>query len=49
MSIGGFDLESTHSRSGREHVTAFHLISRFPFPFPFPLSLSPFPFPHDQV
>lgn len=41
MSIGGFDLESTHSRSGREHVTAFHLISPFPFPFP----LSPFPFP----
>lgn len=40
MSIGGFDLESTHSRSGREHVTAFHLISPFPFPFPFPL----FPF-----
>lgn len=43
MSIGGFDLESTHSRSGREHVTAFHLISRFPFSFP----LSPFP--HDRV
>lgn len=31
MSIGGFDLESTHSRSGREHVTAFHLISLSPF------------------
>lgn len=27
MSIGGFDLESTHSRSGREYVTAFHLVS----------------------
>lgn len=32
MSIGGSDLESTHSRSGREHVTAFHLISLSPFP-----------------
>lgn len=43
MSIGGFDLESTHSWSGREHVTAFHLISRFPFSFPL------FPFQHDRV
>lgn len=37
MSIGGFDLESTHSRSGREYVTAFHLVSLSPFSFPFPL------------